>query len=285
VSTVADLTKQRPEQGEVVLDAVDVHKTYRGRGLRRTVGKPAVDGVGLQVRRGETVGVVGESGSGKSTLARLLVGLLRPDSGTITVSGEPLPTKGGAALRAFRAKVQMVFQDPYGSLDPHRRIRSTLLEPLVVQGIGDGASRTKRINELMDLVGLSRQMLDRHPSELSGGQRQRIAIARALAGRPGVLVCDEPVSALDVSTQAQVVNLLKDLQEELQLAMVFITHDMSVVRNISHRLAVMHAGKVVETGETEQVLADPQDDYTRTLLSAVPGRNLHAVRESGTAAH
>ena len=260
-----------------VLEATDLRKTFRSKALfKPALVVQAVAGVSLQVNRHETLGIVGESGSGKSTLGRLLVGLIAPDSGTIALNGEAVPTKGRNELARFRSQVQMVFQDPFSSLDPHKRVDYTLAEPLVVQNIGDKDSRRERVAWLMDMVGLGKHLLDRFPAELSGGQRQRIAVARALAVNPSVVVCDEPVSALDVSTQAQVVNLFKDLQDELGIALIFITHDISVVRNISHRVTVMHKGVLVETGPTEQVISDPQDPYTQKLISAVPGQRLMA---------
>ncbi|NUS58891.1 MAG: ABC transporter ATP-binding protein [Streptomycetaceae bacterium] len=230
----------------------------------------ALDDVSLELRRGETLGVVGESGSGKSTLVRTLVGIHAPTSGRILFEGRDLTKPGRAELRNLRRHVQMVFQDPYASLNPRMTVGAIIADPLVSQGIGTVADQRRRVAELLERVGLDAAAADRHPRDFSGGQRQRIGIARALAPEPSVLICDEPVSALDVSVQAQVVNLLADLQAELGLSMIFIAHDLAVVRQISHRIAVMRAGRVVETGPAEELCAHPRHPYTRDLLAAVP---------------
>ncbi|HEY3507480.1 MAG TPA: oligopeptide/dipeptide ABC transporter ATP-binding protein [Actinocatenispora sp.] len=251
---------------EPVLSADGLSRTFRtGRG---TVS--AVDDVSLSVRRGESLGVVGESGCGKSTLARMLVGLERPDTGTITVDGHDLGAARGRARRALRRRIQMVFQDPYTSLDPRLTVAEIVGEPLTVHRIGTRAERRDRVTELLGLVGLPADVLSRHPHQFSGGQRQRIGIARALALEPSVLVCDEPVSALDMSVQAQVVNLLRDLQRRTGVALVFIAHDLSVVRHVSDRVAVMYLGRLAEEGTTGTLYDAPAHPYTRTLLAAAP---------------
>lgn len=240
-------------------------------GIRRP-GVRAVDDVSLTVETGETLGIVGESGSGKSTLARLIVGLLPFDEGRIEVAGRSAKLRGRKAMLAFRSQAQMVFQDPLSSLDPTKTVEYTLTEPMVVHKLGDRDWQRSRVIELLEQVGLDPGLAVRYPRALSGGQRQRIAIARALAVSPSVLVCDEAVAALDLSTQAQVVNLLQDLQESLGLAIVFIGHDIAVVRHISHRVAVMHHGRIVETGPADEVVDNPRDPYTISLLNALPGQ-------------
>ncbi|WP_436778005.1 ABC transporter ATP-binding protein [Yinghuangia sp. YIM S09857] len=230
----------------------------------------ALDDVSLDLARGETLGVVGESGSGKSTLVRTIVGVHPATAGRVLFEGRDVTRPGRAELRALRQGVQMVFQDPYASLNPRMTVGAIIADPLVSQGIGTPAEHRRRVGELLERVGLEASFADRYPRDFSGGQRQRVGIARALAPEPAVLICDEPVSALDVSVQAQVVNLLADLQADLGLSMVFIAHDLAVVRQISHRIAVMRAGRVVETGPAERVCADPQHPYTQALLAAVP---------------
>ncbi len=254
-----------------LLEAERLSKTYRiggGRPLGRGRRLRALDDVSIALGAGETLGIVGESGCGKSTLGRALLRLHDVDSGTIRFEGRDITRLGDRALRPVRARMQMVFQDPYASLNPRRRVRALLAEPLFVHG-RDGVEA--RVRELIEIVGLAPHHLDRYPHEFSGGQRQRIGIARALALAPRVIVADEPVSALDVSVQAQIVNLFADLRESLGLAYLFIAHDLSVVRQISDRIAVMYLGAVVETGPADLVLGRPAHPYTAALLSAVPG--------------
>ncbi|KGM30058.1 ATP-binding cassette domain-containing protein, partial [Inquilinus limosus] len=252
-----------------ILEIAGLHKRFR---LERTVvdalrrrPHPAVhalNGIDLAVRRGETLGIVGESGSGKSTLARCIVRLIEPDEGTMRYDGADIRSLEGAARRAFNRRVQMVFQDPRGSLNPRMTVRQTLAEALSVHRMRPKAQIPARIAELLDLVRLPREAADRYPHEFSGGQRQRIGIARALSVEPECLIADELVSALDVSVQAQVVNLLLELQERLGLTVLFVAHDLRLVRHLSHRVAVMYLGGIVETGETEALFAAPQHPYT-----------------------
>jgi oligopeptide/dipeptide ABC transporter ATP-binding protein len=239
--------------------------------LRRVSGHVhAVVDVSLTIAAGETLGLVGESGSGKSTLARLALRLIEPSAGTILLEGRDLTSLGAHELRRARRDMQIVFQDPYSSLDPRATIAETVGEPLEVHEGLKGRHRDERVVGLLERVGLGGHMLRRYPHEFSGGQRQRIAVARALALNPRLLICDEPVSSLDVSTQSQVINLLTDLQDELGLAYLFIAHDLSVVRHISDRIAVMYLGRLVEVGEAEQVYTRPRHPYTEALLSAIP---------------
>jgi oligopeptide transport system ATP-binding protein len=236
--------------------------------LAREIGLVrAVDGVSFRIDRGETLALVGESGCGKSTTARLVLRLIEPTAGTVRFDGVEV---AGAALRTLRRRVQVVFQDPYASLNPRLRVGDTIAEPMEVHGIGDAASRAARVKELLGLVGLAPYHAQRYPHEFSGGQRQRIGIARALAVQPDLIVCDEPVSALDVSIQAQVVNLLKDLQRRFGLSYLFIAHDLAVVRHMADRVAVMYLGQIVETAPKQTLFAQPLHPYTRALLSAIP---------------
>ncbi|MCW2621625.1 MAG: ATP-binding cassette protein, partial [Frankiales bacterium] len=238
---------------------------------RKEIGRVhAVDGVDLEIRRGETLGLVGESGCGKSTLARLITALQPVTSGSITFEGQELTTLSRRQMQPFRRDIQMIFQDPYGSLNPRRRVGSIIGDPFTIHGVADGNERKKQVQELMELVGLNPEHYNRFPAEFSGGQRQRIGVARALALRPKLIVCDEPVSALDVSIQAQVINLLADLQREFGLTYLFIAHDLSVVRHVSDRVAVMYLGKVGEQAEADELYSHPRHPYTGALLSAVP---------------
>ena len=260
---------------DIVLEVRDVKKHFpltRGIVFKRTVGHvQAVDGVTLQLERGETLGVVGESGCGKSTFGRLLMGLERPTAGSIKLLGEEMAGLDARGLRRMRRNIQIVLQDPYSSLDPRMTVGDIVGEPYDVHtDVVPKQDRRKAVQDLLDVVGLNPEHINRYPHQFSGGQRQRIGIARALALRPKILVCDEPVSALDVSVQAQVVNLLERLQDELGLSYVFIAHDLSVVRHISDRIAVMYLGKVVEIGDEMEIYEHPTHPYTQALLSAVP---------------
>jgi oligopeptide transport system ATP-binding protein len=259
---------------DVLLEAVDLVKHFPVRSgvLRRGSGERihAVDGVSLAVRRGETLGIVGESGCGKSTLARLLVRLYEPTSGTVRFDGTEITNLSHRALRPYRREMQMIFQDPYASLNPRKRVAQIVGDPIRIHRLGSRADAQRRVRELLEVVGLSAAHVNRYPHEFSGGQRQRIGVARALALNPQLIVADEPVSALDVSIQAQVVNLLHDLQQEFHLTYVFIAHDLGVVRHVSERIAVMYLGVVVEIAPADELYERPVHPYTEALLSAVP---------------
>lgn len=261
-------TSQKP-----LLAAHELTKNFTvGKTIRPGSGRTlhAVDKISLEVFPGETLGLVGESGSGKSTLGRCLTRLYDITAGALEFDGDTITKAEGSDLLRVRRKMQMIFQDPSASLNPRRKIRDVLGEVLKVHKIREGAGIEERLAELMDLVGLRREYLDRYPHEFSGGQRQRIGIARALAIEPKVIVADEPVSALDVSVQAQIVNLFSDLREKLNLTYVFIAHDLAVVRQVSTRVAVMYLGSIVEIGETDDLYANPSHPYTQALLSAIP---------------
>jgi oligopeptide transport system ATP-binding protein len=261
--------------GDVVLEVRDVKKHFpltQGIVFKRTVGHvKAVDGVSLELRRGETLGVVGESGCGKSTLGRLLMGLEKPTDGSIKLLGQEMAGLSDRAMRRMRRDIQIVLQDPYSSLDPRMTVGDIVAEPYEIhRDVLAGKDRRKAVQDLLDVVGLNPDHINRYPHQFSGGQRQRIGIARALALRPKIIVADEPVSALDVSVQAQVVNLFERLQDEFGLSYVFIAHDLSVVRHISDRVMVMYLGKAVEVGDETQIYERPTHPYTQALLSAVP---------------
>ncbi|NJQ01007.1 ABC transporter ATP-binding protein [Streptomyces zingiberis] len=265
----------RPGRPEPLLEVRGLQKLYpltRGVVLRRRTGAVrAVDTVSFGLGRGETLGVVGESGCGKSTVAKLLVHLERPTAGTVRYRGEDITRLSGRALKAVRRNIQMVFQDPYTSLNPRMTVGDIIGEPFEIHpGAAPRGDRRRRVRELLDVVGLNPEYINRYPHQFSGGQRQRIGIARALALNPEVIVADEPVSALDVSVQAQVINLMERLRDEFGLAYVFIAHDLSVVRHISDRVAVMYLGRFVETGTDEEIYEHPTHPYTQALLSAVP---------------
>ncbi|MEP3688447.1 MAG: oligopeptide/dipeptide ABC transporter ATP-binding protein [Sulfitobacter dubius] len=255
-----------------LLEARDLVRIYQTR--RGLLGRPsnvrAVDGVSLKVRRGETLGVVGESGSGKSSLGRMLLGIDTAQGGAVYTNGKAMPVFGSPEWRSLRARIQMIYQDPLAALDRRISVAEQLREPLDIHRIGDSESRMARVHEVMLSVGLRLDQADKFPHELSGGQRQRVVIARALMTEPELLVCDEPVSALDVSIQAQVVNLLADLQHDRGLGMVFISHDLKVVRNLCDRVAVMYLGRIVEEGPADTIFSDPQHPYTQALVSSVP---------------
>ena len=252
---------------ETLLKLQDVRKEFP---TQRKETVRAVDGVSLEVRRGETLGLVGETGCGKSTLARCMAHLYDVTSGSVWFDETDLTGLSRREMRPLRREVQMIFQDPYGSLNPRRRVGSIIGDPFAIHGISKGAERKKKVQELMELVGLNPEHYNRFPADFSGGQRQRIGVARALALRPKLVICDEPVSALDVSIQAQIINLLADLQREFDLTYVFISHDLSVVRHVSDRIAVMYLGKIVEISPTEELFEQTRHPYTRALLSALP---------------
>ncbi len=250
---------------------LEKHFPVRGGFLRRVVAQvKAVDDVSITLERGRTLGLVGESGCGKSTFGRAVLRLHEPTAGEIVLDGAPVTGLSGRALLKRRREMQIIFQDPFASLNPRRTILETLREPLDLHAVGTRAERRRRVEELVELVGLRRQVLTRYPHEFSGGQRQRIGIARALALDPKLVVADEAVSALDVSVQAQVLNLISDLQQRLGVSFLFISHDLAVVQHVSHDVSVMYLGKLVETGPAARVYADPKHPYTRALLSAVP---------------
>lgn len=243
----------------------------RGIVFQRHVGDiKAVDNVSFDIKRGETLGLVGESGCGKSTTGRAILQLYRPTDGTIEFEGQNLTELKGENLRRMRRHIQMIFQDPYASLNPRMTVGNIVGEPLEVHNILSGKARRDRVKELLEIVGLNPYFINRYPHEFSGGQRQRIGVARALAVQPDFIVCDEPISALDVSIQAQVINLLEDLQEEFGLTYLFIAHDLSVVRHISDRIAVMYLGKIVELTDRKSLYQEPLHPYTQALLSAIP---------------
>ena len=262
-----------------LVEVEDLAKHYpmrRGLVLARTVGNVrAVDGVSFYLDPGETLALVGESGCGKSTTARLVLRLIEPTAGAVRFEGQDITELRGDPLRKLRRRMQIVFQDPFASLNPRMTVGEILEEPLIVHRIGDRRARRERVQQLLGLVGLAPYHAARYPHEFSGGQRQRVGIARALAVEPALVVCDEPVSALDVSIQAQVVNLLKELQGRLGLSYLFIAHDLAVVKHVADRVAVMYLGRIVEVGPKQEVFANPRHPYTRVLLSAIPRPDPH----------
>ena len=254
---VENLSKEFPAGGDALF-------------ARNRLTVKAVTGVNLEVFPGETLGLVGESGSGKSTLGRLILKLLEPTAGTVWFDGRDLSTLGRKDLRALRREMQLVFQDPYASLNPRMKVRAIVGEGIEIHNLARGPEKEKRIAALLEMVGLDAGTMNRYPHEFSGGQRQRIGIARALAVGPRFIVLDEPVSALDVSIQAQIINLLQDLQERLRLTYLFVAHDLRVVEHISRRVAIMYLGKIVELGAREEIYSNPRHPYTRAILSAIP---------------
>jgi len=268
---------------DALLRVDDLQKYFpvrKGLLIERTVDYVrAVDGVSFEIREGQTLGLVGESGSGKSTTGYCVLQLLKPTAGTVRFMGKELTTMGRGDLREMRKEMQIVFQDPYSSLNPRMTVGNIVGEPMLVHGQGTRRAREARVRDLLETVGVNPDFTNRYPHEFSGGQRQRIGIARALALNPRLIVCDEPVSALDVSIQAQILNLLKDLQRDLGLAYLFVAHDLAVVRTMSDLIAVMNKGKLVEIGKAEDVYTNPQDDYTKALLAAVPVPDPRRMRE------
>jgi oligopeptide transport system ATP-binding protein len=268
---------------EPLLEVTDLVKHFpikSGLLIDRTVDYVrAVDNISFSVNKGETMGLVGESGSGKSTACRAMLQLVKPTSGSVRFEGKEIAGLGRRELRPLRREMQMIFQDPYASLNPRKRVGQIVGDQLKIQKVASGSELRTRVEGLLERVGLSPEHYNRFPHEFSGGQRQRIGIARALALEPKLVICDEPVSALDVSIQAQIVNLLDDLQDEMGLTYVFVAHDIGVVRHISDRIAVMNNGEIVESGDADQVCEHPRDDYTKKLLAAVP---IADPRESAT---
>ena len=263
-------------QALLEVDDLKMHFPVReGLLLRSQKFNRAVDGISLRIAPGETLGLVGESGCGKSTLGRCIARLYRPTAGTIRFQGQDITDMGGRALRPMRQNIQMIFQDPMESLNGRHTVGDILEEPFVVQRMGDRAWRSKRVAELLNIVGLPARSATRYPFEFSGGQRQRIGIARAIALNPKLVICDEPVSALDVSIQSQILNLLVDLQREFNLSYLFIAHDLAVVKHVSDRVAIMYLGKIIETADSETIYRDARHPYTQSLISAIPVPDPH----------
>ncbi|CAE80025.1 oligopeptide ABC transporter, ATP-binding protein [Bdellovibrio bacteriovorus HD100] len=261
------------QMNEIILEAKNIKKHFpikKGLLLREVASVKAVDDVSLFVRKGETLGLVGESGCGKSTLGRTLIRLYEPTAGNINFDGQDFLKLKGEALRKKRKNMQMIFQDPYASLDPRMTVGQIIRQPMDIHNVGTQEERTQRVLELIEVVGLRKGHVNRYPHEFSGGQRQRISIARAIALNPELIICDEPVSALDVSIQAQILNLLKDLQEKLKLTYVFISHDLSVIEHTCDRIAVMYLGKIVEIAPRDELFKNPQHPYTQALIGAIP---------------
>jgi oligopeptide transport system ATP-binding protein len=270
-------------QDGALLTVTDLHKHFpvrKGLIIERTVGHvKAVDGVSFSIPAGKTLGLVGESGSGKSTTGYCILQLTKATSGSIRFDGRELTQLSGEQLRKVRQDMQIVFQDPYSSLDPRMTVGNIVSEPLEVHGMGTRKSRRETVRRLLEVVGFNPNFTNRYPHEFSGGQRQRIGIARALALSPKLIICDEPVSALDVSIQAQILNLLKDLQRDFGLTYLFISHDLAVVRTMADEIAVMNRGKLVEVGAAEEVYSNPKDEYTKALFTAVPVPDPRRQRE------
>jgi len=263
-------------KNEMLLEAKGLYKTYMqmsGFFVRKQRTIKALNNVSLSIKKGETLAIVGESGSGKSTLARCLLQLLSLDEGELFFKGKNLKTLNVKDKKDLKRHIQMVFQDPYASLNPRMKIGEILEEGLLIHGLGDKRSRDKKIRDMIKKVGLEVADVNKYPHQFSGGQRQRIGIARALIVEPELVICDEPVSALDVSIQAQILLLLKELQKELGLSYLFISHDLRVVRHMADHIVVMHQGKIVEQGSTKSIYAKPKDNYTRELLNAIPGNH------------
>jgi oligopeptide transport system ATP-binding protein len=261
---------------DTILSAQGLTKTYKQRSGKFGFGSTtikALDDVAIAVKQGSTLAVVGESGSGKSTLARCLLQLQPLDAGEVYFEGRNLATLNGGELRAARRRLQMVFQDPFASLNPRMKVGEIVGEGLLIHGLGNAAERRESVARMLQRVGLNASDMQKYPHEFSGGQRQRIGIARALVLEPRLVVCDEPVSALDVSIQAQILLLLKELQQEMGLSYLFISHDLRVVRHMADEIVVMHRGRIVEQGEIAQIYADPQQEYTRKLLNSIPGQH------------
>jgi peptide/nickel transport system ATP-binding protein len=277
---VTRATAGPPEADAALLSVRDLAKHYRARGSQQAQGPVvrAVDGVSFAIDRNEALGLVGETGCGKSTLARLVTRLIEPTAGTITYDGRDITHWSRGRLRTLRREIQIVFQDPYSSLNPRRRVGAIVGDPLRVHRIGSSSERRTQVEEVLRLVGLEPAHAHRFPHQFSGGQRQRIGLARALVTSPRLLVADEPVSALDVSIQAQILNLIADLRREFALALLFISHDVSVIRHVSDRIAVMYLGKIVEIAETDRLFAAPAHPYTAALLAAAPRARLSTRR-------
>jgi oligopeptide transport system ATP-binding protein len=282
MSTLAPAGNGASQDGAllVVTDLEKYFPVRKGLIIERTVGHvKAVDGVSFSIPAGKTLGLVGESGSGKSTTGYCILQLTKPTGGSIRFDGKELTKLSGEGLRKVRQDMQIVFQDPYSSLDPRMTVGNIVAEPLEVHGIGTRKTRRETVRRLLEVVGFNPNFTNRYPHEFSGGQRQRIGIARALALSPKLIICDEPVSALDVSIQAQILNLLKDLQRDFGLTYLFISHDLAVVRTMSDEIAVMNRGKLVEVGPAEEVYSNPKDEYTKALFTAVPVPDPRRQRE------
>jgi ABC-type oligopeptide transport system ATPase subunit len=268
---------------EPLVAVENISKTFQsGEWFWRRTKARAVSEVDLVVNAGETLGIVGESGSGKSTLLRLILRLLQPSSGRVLFEGRDIAALSGRELRALRRRMQVVFQDPAASFNPRQSIQTALLAPLEVHDIGTRTSRRRMVGDTLELVGLNATFMERYPHQLSGGQRQRVAIARAIILRPSLVLADEPTSALDVSVQAQILNLFKQMRHELGLTYVFVSHNLGVIRYISDRVAVMHLGRIVESGPCEQIFSRPEHAYTRALLDAVPDADSVRIRRRRT---